>query len=120
MNVCKANSDTTILITWAEHRKTKMKGGKFCLQMVVARFMVPYPLRPFKSGNLFCNTEDFWGRNYCSVNIGTIQHVVLNAKNSLPAVLQTSMCFFPEKIAFTIFLPQEKTQHAPTCLGKLL
>lgn len=26
---------------------------------VVATFMVPYPQRSFKSGNLFCNTGDF-------------------------------------------------------------
>lgn len=27
--------------------------------MVVVRFMVPNPQRPFKLGHLFCNTEDF-------------------------------------------------------------
>lgn len=51
--------------------------------------MVPYPQRPLKLGHFFLQHWRFWGRNYCSVNIGMIQHMDFNAENSLPALLQT-------------------------------
>lgn len=57
--------------------------------MVVARFIVPYPQRPFKLGHPFCSTEDFWAETNCSVNTGTIQHTYFDAENSLSALFQT-------------------------------
>lgn len=90
--------------------------------MVVARFVVPYPQRPFKLGNFLCNTEDFGPETTPQLTQALFNTWILMLRTPYQHCSRQAKKYyrkkFSENITFTIFPPTTENSACSYLLGK--